>query len=181
MRKQPFVFFVQKMSYFFKNRHRIGHFLGMLTQIQQLLKLLVHIGEVKIACNNQIAAFPIVLAKKGVTTFDAVFAKGPVAEMPHKQFTYERNMLLEVFGIVKFIGLADVYFFEIAVYFGNNIAKRLRINGTVTANIPLARFHIKLNGSNSGSVLTSVVLFLHQEVELVERVAHRTVFLTIKV
>ena len=81
--KQAFIFVVEKMTNLFQNRNGIGHFLGVLPQLDELIKLLVDIGEVEISGHYQISTHPVVLAKKRVAVLDAVFAKGAVAKMPH--------------------------------------------------------------------------------------------------
>ena len=68
--EEPLHFFIQKVSDLFHHGDGVGFFVGMLTEVHQLVKKLVHIGHIEISSHHQISASPVVLANHRVAFFN---------------------------------------------------------------------------------------------------------------
>jgi hypothetical protein len=111
-----------------------------------------------------------------MATFDAVFSKGSVAQMSQKEFPCKSEIFFEVLGVFKQGGVFGCSFVD----FGEDVAKHFLYgtgtDGAFSGNVPFPGFHVEFDIGNTGPVLSTVVLFLHQEVKLVQAVEGRSVF-----
>ena len=98
--KDALVFLIEEVPDLLHHRHGIGLFFGILAQINQNIKQLIHIGHVEVACHHKVAAAPVVLSQEGVAALDGVFAMGAVAQVSQPQLTTKAVVLLEPLGIV---------------------------------------------------------------------------------
>ena len=70
------------MPYSLHDGHRIGLLFRVLTEFYQFLEKLFGIGHVKISSHDEVAVNPVVLSKKRMNIFYAVFPKSSIADMP---------------------------------------------------------------------------------------------------
>ena len=166
---------VQKMADFLHHCDGVGAFFRVLAQINQVLKKLVDIGHIKISGNDQVAVHPIVLPQKGVYTLQAVFPIGAITHMAQHQFTHIRHSFFELIGMLKYIRVGLGRLAYPFVDFIKNMLDGLLIVGAYSTDIALSRLHIELNTGKTRPVLTSVVLFFHHQVHLVDAVQGCTV------
>ena len=77
----PFVFFVQKMPYFFQYCNGIAGFNRILAQVNEVLKKLGGVGHVKISGQYQVSGFPVVASHQRVQVFDGIATKSTIPQM----------------------------------------------------------------------------------------------------
>ena len=135
--------------------HQFEHDVGVvvdarvLTHGSDLVEHLVHVRQVEVAAEAQVLGSPVVAAHEGVDMGESALAGGGVAEMSHED--------LCIFPTAG----ADV-----AEDFGDGAATQ----STFAEHVFLAGFGVEVGAGDTGALLTSVVLLLHEEVELVETV-----------
>ena len=117
----------------------------------------------------------IVLPEEWMAGFDGILTVGSVTQMPQKQFSQIGELGLKILGLTQEIlgpypGIAII-----SVDALKNIFERLSGNGPGTADVTTSRWNIKLDGGHACPVLTTVMLLLHQEVQLLQSVIRRAV------
>ncbi len=95
---------------------------------------------------------------------DAAAASGRIAQVAHVKFPDERRLLLGL-GV-----------FDLPVYGGEDVGDGVLAKGFFTEHVFLARLSHDLDAGDAGAFLPTVVLLLHHEIELVQRIEFRTVF-----
>ena len=115
-----------------------------------------------------------------MTELHVVFTLGAVAQVSKKKFTHHGNMTLEK---TRVPGNVRLVFFEVLnlfMNFGKNFRYRLVIIAADPVKKGVTGFNIKFYSGDARTVLTTVVLFFHQQIQLVQAVQCRTIFLEIK-
>ena len=151
---------VEEVADFLQHGHRIGFFLGVLAQLEQFLKQLIHIGKVEIASQQQVAGYPVILAQERVACFDTVVAMGAIAQMPEQQLPHIRHVLFEPGRVVKLFRRQPL---EMEVDLVEHILQVVARNAALAADVLLPRRYIQLDGGHAGAILPTVALFLHQQ------------------
>ena len=77
----------------------------------------------------------------------------------------------EVFGVFELLGIIAPHFFVVRIELLEDVFQRLSGVGAITTNVAMTGRHIKLDAGDAGTILPSVMLFLHEEIELVQGVA----------
>ncbi len=170
------VFLVQKVTDFFQNSHCIRCFNGILTQFNQFVEQLIHIGHVEVACQHQVSGFPVVGPYKRVQVVDAVESKSAISQVSHHHLAGKINVLLEPVHIVEagwrfFLELGQTVIHLVKYVFdgGAGIASN-------AVDVFLTRRHVELHTGDACPVLPAVVLLLHKQVQLVKSVERCAVF-----
>ena len=170
---------VQKLAYLFQNDCRVCHLDRMLSQRDKFVQHLVDIGEVKVACQNQVASFPVVFSQKGVQVLQFVFAKGAITQVSEEKLARKACVLFQIVDVLRFFGLFLLESSHVLEGFCKNVLNRL---GTVALGyvyILFAGLGVKLDVGKTCSVLPSVVLLLHKEIHSVQCPCVTVLFLVI--
>ena len=117
-------------------------------------KNLVDVGHIKVATQTEVLGAPIVTTQEGVHILQTTLTRGGIAQMTHVELTLERLI-------------------DMLEHLGNGVLAL----GLLTEHIFLASRGIEVHTAHASTFLTTVMLFLHHQVELVKSVAPRTVFL----
>ena len=133
---------------------------GMLPIGGDFIEHLIHIGEIEVATKTQVLGSPVVAAHEGVDMRESALACGGVAEMSHED-------LGPLPTPPKRGGVA--YCLE---YFGDGTAAE----STFAQHIFLSWLCLEIGAGDARSFLSSIVLLLHEEIELVESVGSGSVF-----
>ena len=129
---------------------------GRLPCLCHLLEHFVNVRHVEVAAEAEVLGPPVVAAQERVYVGQPALARGGIAQVPHQQFARHR--------------LADA-----REYLGDGILAF----SLFAKHVLLARRCGEAHRGHSRTLLASIVLFLHHQVELVEPVGPRTVFLLI--
>jgi hypothetical protein len=151
----------------------------MLSEVYEKLKELVDVREVEVAGQHKVPRHPVVLPKEGMAVLQVVLPEGPIAKMPHEELTGKALVPLQPVHILQEFRIADVV--EVGIDVVEDVLDGLGADGAIAADVAVARLDIELDVRYSGSVLTSIVLLFHQEIELVEAVERRPVLLEVVV
>ena len=174
--KEPLVFDVDKMTNALKNGHRVGFLLGVLPESDQLVKQLVGVGHIEVARNDEVACAPVVLAQKRMAILNLVFAVSAVPQVGQKQFPGKRHFLLQKLAVFQLLRGEP---FKTGHDAAEDVLDGPRVHGTNPGNVPLARGDVQLDVGESGSVLATVVLLLHEQVHLIESIKCTAVFVDV--
>ena len=68
---------------------------------------------------------------------------------------------------------------EFSIDLIENILCWIFFNRTCPGNVALSRFHVELNVRNPRTILTTIVLFFHEEVHFINAIQRSTVFLQV--
>jgi hypothetical protein len=131
-----------------------------------MLKQTVYIGHVEIAGHYQIAASPVVLPDHGVAFFDAVFAVCSISEVAEPKLSAPIHMVSEPLFVFEMGPVGCLSLAEFFPYFLKQPYKRIGFYSPEPMYIGLSGRHIEFDICNSGSILTPVVLLLHQKIQL---------------
>ena len=174
--KTQLVFFIQKVTNFLQDGHGVRLLFGVLANVDQHIEQFVDIGQVEVAGGHKVPCPPIVLAEERVAIFNLILPKSSIAEVAQKQLPREGVVFLKRHGVPqgrRFEVLEPPHDFL------EQILDGARIDGPHTGDVTLARIDVELDVRQPGTVLASVVLFLHQQVHLVEPVKRGAVLLHI--
>ena len=83
------------MSNLFYDGNGIGSLNGTLTKINQFLKKLVHIGQVKISGQDQVFCLPIVIPDEWMQAFDCICTKCSIPQMAQVEFAVHLQVLFK--------------------------------------------------------------------------------------
>src|SRR4030095_5584859 len=131
-------------------------------------KKLVRIYQVEVSGKSNVARRNGVFFYKGVTKLHIVFSLCTIAKMSQQQLTHEFEMALHESGMLFEI---RVKFFNLVYFFANlpeDISNGLRSSTAYAMHEGITRFHLQFHSNHSGPVLTSIVLFFHQQVQLIQ-------------
>ena len=139
----------------------------MLTCADYWIEDFIHVRHVEVAAEKEIAGTPVVAAHEGMNIRDAWASCGGVAEMSHIDFAAKG----EWFGwktLSRAVGdcLSDV---------GEDAADGVAALSPFAEDVFCAGGGVKLDAAYACAFLSTVVLLLHYEVELVETVEFRTI------
>ncbi len=85
--------------------------------------------------------------------------------MAHVDFADERRVSLDLARVERIEFLR-----ELAPHLGENLVDGSRAEGALTVGVFVAGQRVELDDADAGSLLTPVVLFLHEEVQTVQGV-----------
>ena len=125
---------------------------------RQKLEDLLDVGHIEVAAQTEVLGTPVVTAQEGVYKCQSTLARCRIAQVTHQQFA--RHLLRHT-----------------TEYLGNGVLAL----GLLTEHILRASLVLQTDGGNTGTFLSAVVLLLHHQIQLVEPVGPRTVFLLVVV
>lgn len=142
----------------------------------KLFKHLLHIGHIVIAAETEVLGSPIVTTEERVDIFQSALACSGVTEMTHIEFARKRYLLKT--RLVKDAIFLD-YLIDLTIGSAKDLSNGIRTFRALTEHIFVSRLWVELDGSDTSAFLSTVVLFLHHQIELTQTVSPRTVFLLI--
>ena len=159
--EQLLYFTVQEMPEFFQHGDGIGEFLRVLTQCYQLLEQIAVIHHVEVTCDDQVAGHPVVLADEGVHTEHIVLTMCTIAQVTHHHFAHEMALLLDLVGRNIRVICEPLQRF---VHLFKDLFDGIGVRALTDIDVLLPDGHVQFDGSDTGTVLSAVMLFLHQEI-----------------
>jgi hypothetical protein len=142
-------------------------------------KKLIGIYEVEVAGKGQVPGGNGISFDKGVTEVRAILALCTVAQVAQKHFSQEGDMAFHETGVFFDIGLVLFQLLYFPHYFRKDVCDRLVITTSDPVEERVSGFSVKLDSGYSRSILAPVVLFFHQEVQLVKAVQNSAVLLQV--
>ncbi len=88
--------------------------------------------------------------------------------MPKQHFACKVEVLLQNFWFFMMCRKLSPKLTKLLIYLVKNVGPGLRLIVSKLVHVGNSRFHIQLHRGNTCSILTSVSLFLHEEIHLVE-------------
>ena len=149
---------VKRVSELFEQHNRIAVDSRMLTVAHYRLIQAVYIREIKIATKQQISRPPVVASQKRVHIIYAALTRSAVAEMSHVDFTYKRALLLYLTGREPICFCRR----ELRKHLVKYLLYGTRPESTLTIYVFVPRTSMKFHHSDAGTLLSTVVLLLHQ-------------------
>ncbi len=108
-------------------------------------------------------------------TFNTIFTKSSITHMPQEQFSYIRNILFLRRHIIGIFRISSQLFINSFINLSKHILNWLSLIRTNSANISLSRLHIQFDTCKSGSILPTIVLFLHHQIHFLYPIKGRTI------
>ncbi len=107
---------------------------------------------------------------------DATLTRGTIAQMPHVEFASERQFLLGKLSVGELLRRQVL---EVGVRLAEDFGHGVLALGTLTEHVLMSRLTAEFHTSHTSTLLSTVVLFLHHQIELVECVHPSTVLLLV--
>ena len=142
--------------------HQFEHDVGVavdawkLSLLRELLEHLVDVGHVEVSTKTEIFGTPVVATQERMDEGESTLARSGIAKMSHEEFS--RKVIM---------GARE------------NLRDGILALCLFTKHIFLSWHSFEVDGSDARSLLSSVVLLLHHQIELVQSVVACTIFLLI--
>jgi hypothetical protein len=140
-------------------------------------KQLVGVYQVEITREGKVPGRNRISFDKGMAEFGAVLPLGAIAEMTQQHFSHEGDMSFHETGVLFYIGLILFQLLYLPHYFRKNVRDGLVIAAADPVKKRVPGFGVQFDCGYSGSILPSVVLFFHQEVQLIQTIQDSAVLL----
>ena len=135
------------------------------------LEDLIDVGHIEVSAEAEVLGPPVVASEEGMDVGEPALSGGGVAEVTHVELSGEVGME----GLGGRGGEFLLVLIDSPEYLGDGILPL----GFLAEHVFLTSRGIEVDASHAGSLLPAVVLFLHEEVELVQAVAPRAVLLLV--
>ena len=162
--------------------HQFEHDVGVavdawaLALLGQLLEDFIYVGHVEVAAKAEVLRLPIVAAQEWVHILDATLSGGTVAQVSHVEFACERQFLFGKLSISKLLGSQVL---EVGIRLAEYLRHGVLTLCTLTKHILMTRLSAQFDTSHTSTLLSTVVLLLHHQIEFVECVHPSTVLLLV--
>ena len=162
--------------------HQFKHDVGVtvdawaLTLLGQLLEDFIYVGHVEVAAKTEVLRLPVVAAQEWVHILDATLSGGAVAQVSHVEFACERQFLLGKLSVGKLLGSQVL---EVGIRLTENLGHGVLALRTLTKHILMSRLSAQFDTSHTSTLLSTVVLLLHHQIELVKCVHPGAVLLLV--
>ena len=127
---------------------------GRLSLLRQEMEHLVDVGHIEVTTQTEVLGAPVVTAQEGMHVLQPTLACGGIAQMPHIELSGKR--------------LIDVL---------EHLCDGILTLSTLTEHIFLTSRGVEVYTGHTSTLLTTVVLLLHHQIELVQPIAPRAVFM----
>ena len=174
--EQLLIGLIHEVPNLFEHRDGVGFLLGVLANLDQHVKQLVHVREVEVAGDHEVAGAPVVLPQERVAVLDIVLAKRAVAQVPQEQLAGEGVVVLKRHRVLELLGGKVL---EAAHDLAEQVLDGARVHRAHSGDVALAGIHVQLDVGQPRAVLAAVVLLFHQQVHLVEAVKRRAVLVNV--
>ena len=167
---------VQSVSELFEKDIGVRHHAGMLSLDSNLIENLLHVRHVEVRTETKVFGAPVVSSQEGMNIRKATLAGSRIPEVAHINFSCKRHEACREVCVMKlFFRKVSKFLLHVGKDFLNGSAAK----PPFTENELLAGRSLHLHTSQAGAFLTAVVLLLHQQIEFVQAVHPRAVFLFI--
>ena len=167
------ILLVKGVAELFQEHHGVGIDTRMLSFGHYRLEDAVHIGHVEVAAHQQVARPPVVSPQKRMHIRYPRLPGSGISEMPHEYLAEERRIPLGIPGAHPLCPSA----LELREYLREYLGDGSRAERTFAKHIFVAGFGVQFHHTHSGGFLAAVVLFLHQQIQLLQRIAVRAILL----
>ena len=147
---------VEPMPHQFQRDIGVAVDTGRLTLLGEVFEDLVNVGHVEVATQAKVLRPPVVAAQERMDILQAFLVGGGITQMSHEQ--------LSVVGVIHTL---------------ENLRNGILSLCPLTKHILLTHRCVKIHTSHTSTFLTTVVLFLHHQVEFVQPIFPRAVFLLV--
>ena len=167
---------VKSVADLFEHDVSVGIHSGMLTVGCNAVEDFVDVRHVEIGADAEVLGPPVVSAQKRMDIRKATLPGCGIPEVAHINLTSKRKVAAGI-GSVGQLPLRDVL--ETSVHVGENLLNGARAQCPLAEHVFLAGCGLHLDAGKSRSLLAAVVLLLHHEVELVQAIQPRSIFLLV--
>ena len=174
--KEPFALTVKAMAKLFEDDVSVGFEPRILTLGGDFVKNILKICHIEIAADAEVSRPPIVAPCEGMHIVEAALAGGGIAQVSEVNLAHELLVFLHIIH-VEFLLRREVV--EVGIDGFKNLRYRARAQRPFAKHIFLARFAVEFQTADSRRLLTTVVLFLHHQIEFVEGITPSAVLLLI--
>jgi hypothetical protein len=131
-----------------------------LSQAVQFVKNFVYIGQVEIACQDEVSGDPVIESDERVAGFNRIVTMGAVPEVAHEDFTGIGLVFFEPFTIPELLRGTIFKMLKNAL---ENFLKVLGAIASFPTDIPGPGGWIKLDRSHTSPVLPTVAHLLEEQ------------------
>ena len=162
--------------------HQFKHDVGVavdawtLALLGQFLEDFIYVGHVEVTAKAEVLRLPVVAAQEWVHILDATLSGGTVAQVSHVEFACERQFLLGKLCISKLLGSQVL---EIGICLAEDFGHGVLTLRTLTKHILMSWLSTQFDTSHTSTLLSTVVLLLHHQIEFVECVHPSTILLLV--
>ena len=135
------------------------------------------VDQVEVAGQCQVAGRTNVFFDKRMAKCHIIFTLRTIPQVAQQQLAQKRQVTLSQTGMFQHVGLVLFQLGYFGTYFGKNVGNGLVGNAAHPVHKGVARFGIEFYRCKTGAILPTVVLFFHQQVQLVDAVHDGSVFL----
>ena len=167
---------VQTMTNLFQHNICIGIFTRMLSGSSDISKNLIYIRQIKVSAQGQILGTPVITAQERMHIRNTTLARSRITQVSHIQFTGKRQAFLRIISIMELFGSK---IFKITVHRSEYLGNGTSSQSSLSKHIFFTRICLKLHTSQSRSFLSAVMLFFHQQIQLVKPVHPRAILFLI--
>lgn len=164
---------VEAMAQLLEKKECVGNHAGMLPFHCDVPEDILHVCHVEIGTDAKILGPPVVPAQEGMDKRNAAASRGGVPEVTHINLTGKGKTAACQIGVGQILrGIGGQSFMHSV----ENLADGSGAFGSFAEHKLLAGGGVELDAGESGPLLTSVVLLLHHEIELVEAIHPGAIF-----
>ena len=162
--------------------HQFEHDVGVavdawtLALLGQFLEDFIYVGHIEVTAKAEVLRLPVVAAQEWVHILDTTLSGGTVAQVSHVEFACERQFFLGKLSISKLLGSQVL---EVGVCLAEDFGHGILALRTLTKHILMSRLSAQFDTSHTSTLLSTVVLLLHHQIEFVECVHPSTVLLLV--
>ena len=99
--EEAFYLVIEEVAKFFEDGYRVGSFLWVLTQFDQLLEELIDIGQVEITRKDKVAGDPIIEPDERMASLNGVIPVSPVSQVAHQDLTGIGFIILKPLAVTE--------------------------------------------------------------------------------
>ena len=159
-----------------KDKVSVGVLPGVLTRSGDFFEDGVHVRHVEVPAQGEVTCPPVIAAQKRMDVRKPRLARRAVSEVSHIQFGGKRQVSLRELRIAEALGR---YSLVMAIHRVENLGDRVGACRPLAKHVFFAGGSLELDAGETRSVLSAVMLFLHEEIKFVERIHPCAVFAVI--
>ena len=167
---------VQPMAHLLQHDIGIGILAWMLSNSRDAGKDFIHIGQIEVATERQVLGTPVVTAQEGVNILQSTLARSGVAQVTHIDLARKGQAALGVVGVMQLL-LRQIL--ELTLHRAEDFGDSPRPHGPFAKHILFARVGLELHTGQSCSLLPTVMLFLHEQIEFIQAIHPGAILLLI--
>ncbi len=168
----PFHFPIQTMPHQFEHDITIAIDARTLSLFGKIVEYLLDIGHVEITAKAKILRLPVVAAQERMYETQTSFSCRTITQVAHVHLTGERKRLTCIRSVSQLFGRQSII---VLVYSTEDFRDGIATFRPFTKHILITGFSIQFNACQTSPFLTTVMLFLHHQVEFVEAKHPRTI------